>query len=63
MDEKYTLNLFAPWQVKSLYLDGNAGSVTVTVGIAKNTQLTGPACGKSSPAHDHRHRKWFHLDT
>ena len=38
MDEKslyaHILNLTAPWQVKSLTLDENAGSVTVTVGIA-----------------------------
>ena len=44
MDEKslyaHILNLSAPWQVTSLSLDENAGSVTVTVGIAENTQLT-----------------------
>ena len=48
MDEKslyaHILNLTAPWQVKSLTLDENAGSVTVTVGIAENTQLTCPTC-------------------
>ncbi|VCY92561.1 Putative transposase (identified by ISEscan HMM) [Klebsiella pneumoniae] len=53
MDEKslyaHILNLSAPWQVKSLSLDENAASVTVTVGIAENTQLTCPACGKSCP--------------
>lgn len=67
MDEKslyaHILNLTAPWQVKSLTLDENAGSVTVTVGIAENIQLTCPTCGKSCPVHDHRHRKWRHLDT
>ncbi|HCQ0486726.1 TPA: ISL3 family transposase [Escherichia coli] len=67
MDEKslyaHILNLSAPWQATSLSLDENAGSVTVTVGIAENTQLTCPACGKSCPVHDHRHRKWRHLDT
>lgn len=51
MDEKslyaHILNLIAPWQVKSLTLDVNAGSVTVTVGIAENTQLTCPTCRKS----------------
>ena len=39
MDEKslyaHILNLSAPWQVKSLSLDENAASVTVTVGIAE----------------------------
>lgn len=67
MDEKslyaHILNLSAPWQVNSLALDKNAGSVTVTVGIAEHTQLTCPTCGKSCPIHDHRHRKWRHLDT
>ena len=67
MDEKslyaHILNLSAPWQVNSLCLDKNAGSVTVTVGIAEQTPLTCPTCGKSCPIHDHRHRKWRHLDT
>ena len=65
MDEKslyaHILNLTAPWQVKSLTLDENAGSVTVTVGIAENTQLTCPTCRKSCSVHDHRHRKWRDL--
>lgn len=65
MDEKYLyahiLNLITPWHVKSLNLDGNAGSVTVTVGKTKNAQLACPTCGKSCPVHDHRHRKWCHL--
>lgn len=67
MDEKslyaHILNLSAPWQVSSLSLDENAGSVTVTVSIADQTQLCCPTCGKPSPIHDHRHRKWRHLDT
>lgn len=67
MDEKslyaHILNLSAPWQVKTLSLDENAGSVTVTVGIAENTRLACPTCGKSCSVHDHRHRKWRHLDT
>ena len=40
MDEKslyaHILNLSDPWQVKSLSLDENAGSVTVTIEIAEN---------------------------
>ncbi|MEJ6147814.1 ISL3 family transposase [Escherichia coli] len=67
MDEKslyaHILNLSDPWQVKSLYLDENAGSVTVTIEIAENTRLACPTCGKSCSVHDHRHRKWRHLDT
>lgn len=67
MDEKslyaHILNLTASWQVKSLSLDENAGSVTVTVGIAENARLACPTCGKSCSVHDHRHRKWRHLDT
>lgn len=54
MDEKslyaHILNLTAPWQVKSLSLDENA-------------RLACPTCGKSCSVHDHRHRKWRHLDT
>lgn len=66
MDEKslyaHILNQTTPWQVKSLSLDEKVGSVTVIVGIAENSQLTYPACGKSCPIHDHPHRKWRHLD-
>ncbi|HCL6035993.1 TPA: ISL3 family transposase, partial [Escherichia coli] len=51
MDEKslyaHILNLSDPWQVKSLSLDENAGSVTVTIEIAENTRLACPTCGKS----------------
>ncbi len=58
MDEKslyaHILNLSDPWQVKSLSLDENAGSVTVTIEIAENTRLACPTCGKSCSVHDHR---------
>lgn len=37
--------------------------MTVIVGIAEHTHLTCPTCGKSCSIHDHRHRKWRHLDT
>lgn len=67
MDEKslyaHILNLSSPWQVNSVFLDENEGSVTVTVGIAANAQLTCPACAKACTVHDHRPRKWRHLDT
>lgn len=67
MDEKslyaHILNLSGPWQVQSLNLDAKAGSVTVVVGIDTDTQLTCPSYGKPCPVHDHRHRKWRHLDT
>ncbi|CAD6081774.1 putative transposase [Escherichia coli] len=36
-------------------LDEKSGSVTI--GIAANTRLACPNCGKSSSVHDHSHRK------
>ena len=67
MDEKslyaHILSLSAPWEVLSLALDQVAGEVTVTVGIAGNTRHSCPECGRPCPVHDHRHRKWHHLDT
>lgn len=67
MDEKSLyaniLNLSAPWQIQSLFLDEKSGSVTVIVGIAEHTQLTCPTCAKSCSIHDHRRCKWRHLDT
>lgn len=66
MDEKslyaYILNLTTPWQVKFLSIDEKVGSVTVIVGIAENAPLSCPTCGRSCPIHDHRYRKWRHLD-
>ncbi|EOS95539.1 putative transposase [Erwinia tracheiphila PSU-1] len=66
-DEKslyaHILNLSAPWQVKSLNLDENAGSVTVIVGIADNSRRSCPSCSKTCPVHGHRQCKWRHLDT
>lgn len=52
MDKKslyaHTLNLSAPWQVESLSLDENAGSVTVVVGIVKNTLLSARHAGSNA---------------
>ncbi len=67
MDEKslyaHILNLSDPWRVRVPSLDENAGSVTVTnAGIAENTRLACPTCGKSCSVR-YRHRKWRHLDT
>lgn len=67
MDEKslyaHILSITAPWKVLSLTLDQNAVTVTVTVGIVGNVRHSCPECGKSCPVHDHRHRRWRHLDT
>ncbi len=64
MDEKslyaHILNLSAPWQVKSLSLDENAASVTVTVESLKYS-VNLSSLRKSCPVHDHRHRKWRHF--
>lgn len=67
MDEKSLyaniLNLSWPWQVDKLSLYGRVGTVTVIVKVNVKTRLSCPTCGKPSPVHDHRHRKWRHLDT
>lgn len=67
MDENslcaHILSLTATWKVLPLPLVQNAGAVTVNVGIVGNTRHSCPDCGKSCPVHDHRHRKWRHLDT
>ena len=67
MDEKslyaHILNLSEPWQVKSLTLDEADGSVTIIVGMADDARIVCPHCGQTSPVHDHRRRRWRHLDT
>nr|ARO45647.1 hypothetical protein PMPNAOBH_00006 [Escherichia coli] len=50
MDEKSSTLIFSTCRSvagKSLSLDENAGSVTVTIEIAENTRLACPTCGKS----------------
>ena len=67
MDEKslyaHILNLSRSVAGKVPFSMKNAGSVTVTIEIAENNSLACPTCGKSCSVHDHRHRKWRHLDT
>ncbi|THD55486.1 hypothetical protein ERD95_03140 [Enterobacteriaceae bacterium ML5] len=48
----HILNLSAPWQVSSLSLGKNSGSMTVTVGIAEQTPLICPTWVKTCPIHD-----------
>jgi hypothetical protein len=63
MDEKTLHAHIFNQPVKSLSLDEKSGSVTVFVGLIDNIPLTCPKWGKTCPVHDHRHRKWHHLNT
>ena len=59
----HLLGIRTPWEVASLKRDGAKRIVTVTVQFKKNEPLICPECGKSCKLHDHRRRKWRHLDS
>jgi transposase len=57
------LELGSPWVVRSVELDKDAGEVEIVVEAVHEGQLPCVECGKPSPVHDRRRRRWRHLDT
>jgi transposase len=57
------LELTSPWEVRSVELHKKAKELEVFVEAAHAGELPCPECGKSSPVHDRRKRRWRHLDT
>jgi len=60
---KRILGLSAPWEVTEIDLDRSTCQVVVHVSHASKAPLRCPHCGHESPCHDHRVRRWRHLDT
>lgn len=55
------LGLPAPWRVEDVELDREAREVRVRA--SSRGKMPCPECGRLSPRHDHRERRWRHLDT
>jgi transposase len=59
----WNINKLGEWEVSSIERDSKTREVTAFVLYKKGEVLVCPECGKSSKLHDHRVRKWRHLDT
>ncbi len=54
------LGIETPWRVFDVVLDRSAKTVETVVVF--DGPATCPTCGRSAPKHDHRDRRWRHLD-
>jgi len=65
LEEFYTnlLGITDPWEVASIKRDSNSKEVTAVVALKLSAQLVCPICGLPSKLHDHRSRRWRHLDS
>ena len=57
------LGVEAPWHVREVDLELQAGEVTIYLEIKQKESLRCPVCGKESSGYDSRERRWRHLDT
>ncbi|MFA5519188.1 MAG: transposase family protein, partial [Spirochaetota bacterium] len=57
------LGIESPWEVVSISRDLQTKTVTAMVNYKKNELLRCSQCGKVVKLHDHRTRKWRHLDS
>ena len=65
MEEFYKnlLNISDPWEVTSIKRDSKSKEVTAIVTLKVNIPLVCPICGRVAKLHDHRFRRWRHLDS
>lgn len=65
LEEFYTnlLEITDPWEVMSIRRDSKTKEVTAIVGLKSETELICSVCGTVAKIHDHRTRKWRHLDS
>ena len=57
------LGIESPWEVTSISRDSQTRTVIAKVNYKKSESLLCPECGKIGKLHDHRIRKWRHLDS
>ena len=57
------LGVESPWEVEEIIRDSQAREVRVIVAYIEGETPPCPTCGKSSPIHDRKTRKWRHLDS
>lgn len=65
LEEFYSnlLGINDPWEVASIKRDSKSKEVTATVVLKPDIQPFCPICGAPSKLHDHRTRRWRHLDS
>lgn len=57
------LGIESPWKVISISRDSQTQIVTATVNYEQEHPLLCPECGAEGKLHDHRIRRWRHLDS
>jgi transposase len=60
---KNLLDITDPWEVTSIKRDSKIREVTAIVGLKAGMPLLCPICGMIAKLHDHRFRRWRHLDS
>jgi transposase len=59
----HILGIESPWEVNSIQRTSQTREVTALVRFKENEPLLCPECGEAGKLHDHRSRKWRHLDS
>ena len=59
----HLLGIESPWEVESIKRDGTTREVTALVQYKTMEKLLCPECSKEGVLHDHRTRRWRHLDS
>jgi transposase len=57
------LGIESPWEVSSIERDSKNREVTAKVRFKEKEPLLCPECNKEGTLHDHRKRRWRHLDS
>lgn len=65
LEEFYTnlLGITDPWEVASIKRDSKSKEVTAIVALKQDLPFLCPLCGSPAKLHDHRSRRWRHLDS
>jgi len=65
LEEFYTnlLGITDPWEVSSIKRDSKNREVIAIVTLKADMPLLCPICGVPTKLHDHRLRRWRHLDS
>jgi len=65
LEEFYSnlLGITDPWEVASIKRDSSSREVTAIVSLKAGIPLLCPICGLPAKLHDHRSRRWRHLDS
>ena len=65
LEEFYSqlLGINSPWEVTAINRDSTYREVTAIVRLKDDCKLFCPVCGQEAMNHDHRVRRWRHLDS